>query len=156
MSLSPQDIGPLQKSLSAYSLDIVFYFSGDSHVAPRAEARRGQSWNSARGSWSSMAPGLCLIVCKSLGPQCAMLPAELGNKTSSLIYSLLMGVGELWWSLLSVQDPMMAPKKRKYSDLTTEASHGGSEGENIGLQCGRPGFYPWIGKIPWRRQWQPL
>ena len=22
------------------------------------------------------------------------------------------------------------------------------------LRCGRPGFYPWVGKIPWRRKWQ--
>ena len=22
------------------------------------------------------------------------------------------------------------------------------------LQCGRPGFNPWVGKIPWRRKWQ--
>ena len=22
-------------------------------------------------------------------------------------------------------------------------------------QCGRPGFDPWVGKIPWRRKWQP-
>ena len=22
-------------------------------------------------------------------------------------------------------------------------------------QCWRPGFYPWVGKIPWRRAWQP-
>ena len=26
---------------------------------------------------------------------------------------------------------------------------------NICLQCGRPGFDPWIGKIPWRRKWHP-
>ena len=25
----------------------------------------------------------------------------------------------------------------------------------IHLQCGRPGFDPWVGKIPWRREWQP-
>ena len=25
----------------------------------------------------------------------------------------------------------------------------------ICLQCGRPGFHPWVGKIPWRRAWQP-
>ena len=25
----------------------------------------------------------------------------------------------------------------------------------ICLQCGRPGFNPWVGKIPWRRTWQP-
>ena len=23
------------------------------------------------------------------------------------------------------------------------------------LQCKRPGFVPWFGKIPWRRRWQP-
>ena len=23
------------------------------------------------------------------------------------------------------------------------------------LQYGRPGFNPWVGKIPWRRAWQP-
>ena len=25
---------------------------------------------------------------------------------------------------------------------------------SIWLQCGRPGFNPWVGKIPWRRKWQ--
>ena len=24
------------------------------------------------------------------------------------------------------------------------------------LQCGRPGFDPWVGKIPWRRKWLPI
>ena len=23
------------------------------------------------------------------------------------------------------------------------------------LHCARPGFSPWVGKIPWRREWQP-
>ena len=27
--------------------------------------------------------------------------------------------------------------------------------QRIHLQCGRPGFNLWIGKIPWRRAWQP-
>ena len=27
--------------------------------------------------------------------------------------------------------------------------------ERIHLQCRRPGFDPWVGKIPWRRAWQP-
>ena len=30
----------------------------------------------------------------------------------------------------------------------------GSEGKEC-LQCRRPGFEPWVGKIPWRRKWQP-
>ena len=25
---------------------------------------------------------------------------------------------------------------------------------SVCLQCGRPGFNPWVGKIPWRRKWQ--
>ena len=25
----------------------------------------------------------------------------------------------------------------------------------ICLQCKRPGFNPWFGKMPWRREWQP-
>ena len=25
-----------------------------------------------------------------------------------------------------------------------------------GMQCRRPGFEPWVGKIPWRRAWQPI
>ena len=27
--------------------------------------------------------------------------------------------------------------------------------KKIHLQCGRPGFDPWVGKIHWRRAWQP-
>ena len=27
--------------------------------------------------------------------------------------------------------------------------------QRICLQCGRPRFNPWVGKIPWRRPWQP-
>ena len=26
--------------------------------------------------------------------------------------------------------------------------------QSVCLQCGRPGFDPWVGKIPWRRKWQ--
>ena len=28
-------------------------------------------------------------------------------------------------------------------------------GYSVCLQCERPGFDPWVGKIPWRRKWQP-
>ena len=31
----------------------------------------------------------------------------------------------------------------------------GSDGKSVFLQCGRPRFDPWVGKIPWRRKWQP-
>ena len=32
---------------------------------------------------------------------------------------------------------------------------GGSDGKRICLHCRRPGFNPWVGKIPQRRKWQP-
>jgi len=32
---------------------------------------------------------------------------------------------------------------------------GGSDGKSVCLQGGRPEFYPWVGKVPWRRKWQP-
>jgi len=28
-------------------------------------------------------------------------------------------------------------------------------GSSVCMQCRRPGFDPWVGKIPLRRQWQP-
>ena len=32
---------------------------------------------------------------------------------------------------------------------------GGSDGKASACNPGRPGFDPWMGKIPWRRKWQP-
>ena len=32
---------------------------------------------------------------------------------------------------------------------------GGSDGKSVCLQCRRPRFNPRVGKIPWRREWQP-
>ena len=32
---------------------------------------------------------------------------------------------------------------------------GASDGRESHLRCRIPGFYPWVGKIPWRRTWQP-
>ena len=32
---------------------------------------------------------------------------------------------------------------------------GGSDCEEPACSAGGPGFHPWVGKIPWRRAWQP-
>ena len=32
---------------------------------------------------------------------------------------------------------------------------GGSDSKKICLQCRRPGYDPWVRKIPWIREWQP-
>ena len=31
----------------------------------------------------------------------------------------------------------------------------GSDSKESACKVGRPGFSPWVGKIPWRRKWQP-
>ena len=38
--------------------------------------------------------------------------------------------------------------------LLLEEAFGCKHWYNICLQCGRPGFNPWVGKILWRRKWQ--
>ena len=32
---------------------------------------------------------------------------------------------------------------------------GGSDSKEFACQCGRPRFEPWVGNIPWRREWLP-
>ena len=47
-----------------------------------------------------------------------------------------------WWVLINIYTHLGFP--------------GGSDGKaSACLQSGRPGFDPWVGKIPWRRKWHP-
>ena len=39
-------------------------------------------------------------------------------------------------------------------DILLKENPHGSDGKSICLQCGRPGFDPWVGKILWRRKGQ--
>ena len=48
---------------------------------------------------------------------------------------------------------------QKHCHQTSELAYplsfpGGSDSKIVCLQCWRPGFNPWVGKIPWRRKWQ--
>ena len=42
-----------------------------------------------------------------------------------------------------LENPMNSMKRQKHRT------------HSVCLQCRRPGFDPWVGKIPWRRKWQP-
>ena len=33
--------------------------------------------------------------------------------------------------------------------------HGAAVGKGSTFQCGRCKFYPWVGKVPWSRKWEP-
>ena len=45
-------------------------------------------------------------------------------------------------------------KKKKYIYLNPSSDLEGFPGGLDGKECRRPGFNPWVGKIPWRREWQ--
>ena len=60
-----------------------------------------------------------------------------------------------WFDLLAVRgtlESLLQHHSLKASILWCSAF---SAGKSICLQCGRPRFIPWVGKIPWRRKWQP-
>ena len=76
----------------------------------------------------------------------------------------------IWWCILglcheylpghvSVDSELgMTADKGSGLDLFLVGFPGGSDGKKkkkICLQCRRPGFDPWIKKIPWRREWLP-
>ena len=58
-----------------------------------------------------------------------------------------------WQNVLIVMVPLLINKgvfEPSYNDFPD-----GSDGKSVCLQCGKPRFHPWVGKIPWRRKWQP-
>ena len=56
---------------------------------------------------------------------------------------------------LWVLPPLHTCELIHFHSLLPGAFPGGSDGEEIYLQCGRPRFDPWVTKIPWRREWHP-
>ena len=69
-------------------------------------------------------------------------------------------MGKQWkqWQILFSWAPkslQVAIAAMKLEDACSLNIPGGSEVKaSICLQCRRPGFIPWVGKIPWRRKWQ--
>ena len=60
--------------------------------------------------------------------------------------------GEMLYTLMCVCITIHIPP------TTMRGFPGGASGEESACQCRRPkrrGFDPWVGKIPWRRKWQP-
>ena len=67
-------------------------------------------------------------------------------------------VGEIDYSGLSRKEASSGKWDRTSESMggTTDWSFpGSSDGKIICLQCWRPGFNPWVGKITWRRKQQP-
>ena len=65
----------------------------------------------------------------------------------------------LAWRIPGTGEPGGLPSMGRTESDMTEATQQQQpqwfRQERVCLQCGRPGFNPWVGKIPWRRKWQP-
>ena len=55
---------------------------------------------------------------------------------------------------LWLEGSLVALELGYYHTITLSHFPGGSDSKSVCLQCGRPGFDPWVGKIRWRRKWQ--
>ena len=59
------------------------------------------------------------------------------------------------WFHLEVLKSLLWQLSSKASILWHLTFPGGSDGKESACNADRPGFNPWVGKIPWRREWQP-
>ena len=88
------------------------------------------------------------IVCLQKWQCCMILPIGIGEKTGLRVLSFISG-----WSqtLQSLQENCQHISRAL-------GFPGGTSGKEPFCQCRRYkrlGFNPWIGKIPWKRAWQP-
>jgi len=77
-----------------------------------------------------------------------------GNSAFGVSTSRLITRAGAWWGLGEVTETLFTYLLAfRYRDFP-----GGSDGKESACQCRRHrrrGFRPWVGKIPWRRKWQP-
>ena len=64
----------------------------------------------------------------------------------------LPAMKETWVRTLGQEDPLEEGMATHSSILGLPC---GSAGKESACKCGRPGFDPWVGKIPWRREQLP-
>ena len=50
----------------------------------------------------------------------------------------------------------VCPQPMRLGLIPPQSFPGGSDSKAFACNADRPGFNPWVGKIPWRRAWQPM
>ena len=78
------------------------------------------------------------------------------NSMDCVVY----GVAKSWTRLSNFHSLGLKTKSNKMTETETtkQLQKDGSDGQESACQwrrCRRRGFGPWVGKIPWRRAWQP-
>ena len=63
--------------------------------------------------------------------------------------------GQARWKTAHFRNGELREEKEFFSRLIPLGGFpGGSDGKESACKYERPGFDPWVGKIPWRREWQ--
>ena len=68
-------------------------------------------------------------------------------------HMLAMWKHQMWWVQMQ-RTTHCRPELLPCYFISPYSLPSGSEGGSC-LKCRRPGFDPWVGKIPWRGKWQP-
>ena len=89
----------------------------------------------------------------------AASPGPVGSTGSAVLLMLLSGIGGILSNTcLALQEPIFAcvcePAGNCVQMLMITSRLGGAQ-DFAFLMSRRCGFNPWVGKIPWRRKWQP-
>ena len=98
-------------------------------------------------------PPSLLLKCRPLPPAAPNPPPqtvpEISSETSAPPSTRLLP--RLYPTSL---DPLPVPSPLQLKNRKLHHRTGWLGRLSVWLQCGRPGFDPWVGKIPWRRKWQ--
>ena len=78
-----------------------------------------------------------------------------GNPLQQLCLENPMEGGAWWATIHGVAESDTTERLHFHFQCYALYFPGGSDGKESTCQCRRPGFSPWVGKIPWRREWQP-
>ena len=115
-----------------------------------------QSWS--LGSWGGADWTPCPLLPVASGPVSASLQGSCPRntahtrKSASLFLTYLSISFTVYTEKTHPDRPHLAstesPKEREGASLVTQMA-------KICQQCRRRGFDPWVGKIPWRREWLP-
>ena len=66
-----------------------------------------------------------------------------------------LGANDCYWQSGLHASLCTKQKRKNSSQCGTCLYPSWLSGKESTCQCRRHGFYPWVGKIPWRRRWQP-
>ena len=101
---------------------------------------------------NSIRAGTCLFM------SCSLCPEQCLAHSRCLVITYYMNDFYCHSTTLTrLQNNLLhSPERKKIKVIDCMGFPGGPDGKEPACNAGDPGFDPWLGKIPWRREWLPL